>query len=124
MKLKHMFSLNACIALIFGLATIFVPIKLYELYGQNIDEFGAALARMWGTGMIGFALITWFSRNLPDSDIRRRIVLAMAIYMSIGFFAYSYNPISLPLEHIDWSTPVIFLLLASGYWWFHFKKSP
>ena len=122
LKLKHLFTLNAVISTFFGLSLLFMPIRLFEFYGQQLNALDATTARMWGTAIVGFALITWFFRNLPDSEARRKIVLAMALYMTVGFVSNTYNQITVPLPQIDWSTPIIYLFLAIGYWYFHFKR--
>jgi hypothetical protein len=120
-KLKHLFTINAVISTFFGLSLLFIPIRLFELYGQQLNEFEATTARMWGTAIVGFALITWFFRNLPDSEARRKIVLAMSLYMTVGFVSNVYNQLTVPQPQIDWSTPVLYLFLAIGYGYFHFK---
>ena len=121
-KLKSLFTINFVISSVFGLALVLVPVKLYEIYGQQLDPVATTTARMWGTAVCGYAVLTWLFRNLPDSEARRKVVLALFIYFSIGFFVNVFNQLTVPLPPVDWSTPIIFLLLALGYGYFHFKK--
>jgi hypothetical protein len=122
MKLKHLFTVNAIISSVFGLSLLLMPTKLFMMYGQQLDTVGATTARMWGSAIFGYALLTWFSRNVADSEARRVVVLSLFLYFTIGFFASVYNQLIVPQPPVAWSTPVIYLLLAIGYAYFHFKK--
>ena len=115
MKLKYLFTVNVIISAIFGLSLVFIPTKLYAMYGQQIDLAGSTTARMWGTAMIGYALLTWFFRSLPDSKAKRKVVLTL--------LASVYNQLIDPQPLINWSTPAIYLFLVIGYGYFHFKNS-
>jgi apolipoprotein N-acyltransferase len=118
--LKHMFAINAFISAVFGLGLILAPAAVGALYSQHLDPDGVANTRMWGTAIFGYALMTWFCRNAEDSETRRRMVLALFSYFTIGFAACVFNFWTEPQPLIAWTTPLLYLLLALGYGCFHF----
>jgi hypothetical protein len=120
MTLKHLFLANCVIATVFSITLIFFPATTGEFYGQHLDADGAANTRMWGSAIFGFALITWLCRNAEDSCIRRKIVLALFIYFAVGFAASLFNLWNQPQPLLSWTTPLLYLLLALGYGYFHF----
>jgi apolipoprotein N-acyltransferase len=122
MTLKHLFIINAIISAVFGFGLMLAPGTVCAFYGQHLDISGYSNTRMWGTAILGYALLAWLCRNAEDSETRRRIVLALFCYFTVGFAACLLNFWNEPQPLIAWTTPLLYLLLAAGYGYFHFIK--
>lgn len=122
MKLKHLFLFNALVSTFFGLGMLLAPGPIYALYGQDLDAVHAVTARMWGSAILGYALLTFLVRNAADSETRRALVLALMLYFSIGALASVYNIVYAVVRTLGWSTPALYLVLSAGYAYFHFRK--
>jgi apolipoprotein N-acyltransferase len=120
MTLKHLFTINAAVSALFGFSLILAPGTVCAFYGQHLDASGYSNTRMWGTAVFGFAFLTWLCRNAEDSDTRRRMVLALFCYFTIGFAACLLNFWNDPQPLVAWTTPLLYLLFAAGYGYFHF----
>ena len=120
MTLKHLFIINSIISAVFGFGLILAPGTISSLYGQHLEIGGCANTRMWGTAILGYALLTWLCRNAEDSETRRRVVLALFCYFTVGFASCLFNFWNEPQPFISWTTPLLYLLLALGYGYFHF----
>ena len=84
MKLKHMFIVNAIIALAYALGELLVPATLLKIYGLG-DNPGAEIilvARYFGWGLVAVGLITALVANAPQSQARQSIV--KALFVAIG----------------------------------------
>jgi hypothetical protein len=124
MTLKHLFIVNCVIATMFGIALLFFPSTIGDVYGQHLHADGVANTRMWGSAIFGYAIITFLLRNTEESPFRRRLVFALFVYFIVGFAASVSNLWTEPQPFLAWTTPFFYLLLAAGYGYFHFIHHP
>lgn len=122
MKLKTLMTINAIVAIVFGVAFVIVPTQAYSLYDITADEQLIYMGQLFGAALIGFALLTWMARNATDSDARKAIVLALFISNGIGFVVALIGQLGNVVNTLGWSTVAIYLLLALGFGYFQFFK--
>lgn len=122
MKLKTLMTINAIVAIVFGVAFVIVPTQAYSLYDITADEQLIYMGQLFGAALIGFALLTWMARNATDSDARKAIVLALFISNGIGFVVALIGQLGNVVNAFGWSTVAIYLLLALGFGYFQFFK--
>lgn len=122
MKLKTLMTINAIVAIVFGVAFVIVPTQAYSLYDITADEQLIYMGQLFGAALIGFALLTWMARNATDSDARKAIVLALFISDGIGFVVALIGQLGNVVNTLGWSTVAIYLLLALGFGYFQFFK--
>ena len=123
MKLKTLMTINAIVAIVFGVTFVIVPAQAYLLYDITADEHLIYMGRLFGGALMGFAILTWMARNATDSDARRAIVLALFISNGIGFVVALMGQLSNVVNALGWSTVAIYLLLALGFGYFQFFKA-
>ena len=85
MKLNAFMVINAIIAAVFGLGLVFVPGQVVSLYGYTADVGLSYTGQLFGAALLVIAVLTWSARNLPDSDARRAILLALFVGDAVGF---------------------------------------
>jgi apolipoprotein N-acyltransferase len=120
MTLRHLFIVTSVFTAVYGLGLLVVPGAVSAFYGQQVEVSGYANTRMWGAAIIGFALLTWLCRNAEDSQVRRGIVLALFCYFIVALATCLLNFWTVPQPLIAWTTPLLYLLLAIAYGYFHF----
>ena len=84
MKLKVILVIIAIVAAVFGIALLVMPAQLLSLYGITADTPLKFVSQLFGTALIGYAVLTWSARSSSDSDARRSIILAIFISSVIG----------------------------------------
>ncbi len=122
MKLSVLFTINAVVATLFGLAFVLIPASGLAPYGIEANSETIAMSRLFGAALIGFGLITWFARNSEDSDARQAIVLGLFLSEIVGVIVALQMQISGVVNTLGWSTVVIYLFFAVGYGYFQFAK--
>jgi hypothetical protein len=122
MKLGNLFVVNAVVAGLFGLALVLVPGQFLAQYGLAIDAGFGLVAQLFGTALIGYALLTWGARKAAESEARRAIVFALFVADAIGFVVALIAQLKGLVNAVGWSTVVIYLVLAIGFAYFHFAK--
>ena len=122
MKLSTLMVINTIVALLFGLAFVLMAGTLLSFYGTTLSPGGLVVARLFGTALLGYAVLTWFARNTEESEARRAIVLALFVSDVVGFIVALVGQLSGAVNALGWSTVVIYLLLALGFGYFQFMK--
>lgn len=122
MKLKHLLVINAVIALVYGISYQLVPTTVLSLYGVTTGPGEIFMSRLFGAPLIGIGLLTWFARNISDSETQRAIILSMLIYCFIGFVITIHGTVTGVMSTVGWTGVGIFLFFTLGYGYFQFKK--
>lgn len=120
MKLSVLMIVNAIIAAVFGLGFVFAPGQVTSLYGPEVGAVLEYVAQLFGAALLAFAVLTWLARNVPDSEARRAILLAMFVGDGVGFVVALIAQLQGIQNALGWSTVVIYLLLALGFGYFRF----
>jgi hypothetical protein len=123
MKLKTLMIINTIVAIVFGVTFVIVPAQVYSLYGITADEQLVYMGRLFGSALIGFALLTWLARNATHSDARWAIIYALFTADCVGFIVALIGQVSNVVNTLGWSTVAIYLLLALGFGYFQFIKT-
>jgi hypothetical protein len=122
MKLKTLFSINAFLAVLVGLAAILVPGQLMGMYGFSNDAALRLITQLFGASSLGYAVISWQARNY-ETDARRMLVLGMFVGYAIGAVIQLIGQFSAIASPLAWANVVIYLLLAVGFGYFAFTDS-
>lgn len=120
MRLSGLMIVNAVIAAVFGIGFVIVPGDLMSLY---TSESGAALdlmCKLFGAALLGFAALSWLARNVPDSEARRAIVVALFVGDVVGCVVALLARLEGVVNAFGWSTVAIYFLLAIGFGYFAF----
>ena len=122
MKLSTLFTINAIVAILFGLTFVLIPETAMSFYGITLSPGGVIVARLFGASLVGYAVLTWSARNAGESESRQAIVLTMVVSETIGFIVALLGQFSGAVNALGWSTVAIYLLLALGFGYFQFMK--
>lgn len=121
MKLASLFTANAVIATLFGIAFVVAPTEILALYAVTVTPGTAVVSRLFGAALIGFGLIAWQARGAAPSDALRAIVLAFFVSEAVGFVASLHGQLTGAINALGWSTVVIYGALAAGFAYFSFQ---
>ncbi|MBI3361183.1 MAG: hypothetical protein HY023_08740 [Chloroflexi bacterium] len=124
MTLKTLFTINAVVAVVFGIAFAVAPVPLMSLYGGALTPAGTVVAQLFGAALVGFAVISWLARGAAYSDAVRAIVVGFVAGDVVGFVLSLLGQLSGAVNALGWSTVVLYLLLAVGFGYFEFVKKP
>ena len=124
MKLSIWMTLTAVLAGIFGLAFVFVPAQLLAYYGITAGAPLELIGGFFGSALIGFAVMAWWARSAADSEARKALVLGFLVANFVGFIVALMGQLRGVQNALGWSTVAIFLILALGFAYFQFQKSP
>ena len=124
MKLKHLFIINAIIALAYALGELFIPQILASLYFvAEIPTAEVLLSlRYCGVMLLAVGLITAFAANTPLSEAKQAIVKALFISNVVGLIVSLIGIFNGTFTALGWSAVVIYVFLGAGFGYFWFIK--
>ncbi len=124
MNLKNLFMINTVIALLFGLAFVLIPATALGWYGIDLlPKAGILMSRLFGSALLGIAILTWLVRSQGASEARTAIITGLLLHDALGFIVGLLAQLDGVANQLGWSTVIIYLLLALGYGYFRFVKS-
>ena len=123
MKLRHLFTINIFIAILFGLCCALLPGWLGRLYGLVPDEASIWVTRLVGGSILGYATLMWYGRRSESIQTRRAIALALFIQDIIGLAASVEIQLRGNINFLGWPLNILtYGLLTLGYAYFYFFK--
>lgn len=135
MRLAHVLTLNAILALASGIAfAVYGPLMIafYDIpeipAGNALLYWNvAAFARMFGAGLFGFGILLWAVRGLPEEPqtppgVLRGIVFALLFANGMGLFVAITQQMSVWLSPAGWATAAVFAVLLLAYAYFLIAK--
>ena len=120
MKLSHVFSFNALVALVYAIGFLIVPNTVMGLHGLPAGETQALLARYFGVALIGLGLIAWYVRDVAHPPLKEGITISLFLSSLIGFVLSIQATLSGQMNVVGWLPTAVYLLLFLGFGYFRF----
>ena len=122
MKLKSLLIINTIISLFYGIILVLTPATMLSLHSITQGPGEKLMGQYFGLTLIAIGLLSWFARNVADSETQRAIIRAMLISDLIGIIVSVQGTVSGVMSAVGWSAVGIYLLLALGFSYFQFMK--
>ncbi len=115
MKLSTFAMIITILAFGFGLAFVFIPVKLMAFYGVSIEGGGIILARYFGAANLFTGMIFWsYSRVSPAAKSWPKLLLYSMIYEILQLIVTLKALMDDQANGMAWTTVALFALLAIG----------
>ena len=121
MEFKTLLISNSVFAFIGGIACLLLPAQLLSSYGIILIPMGLVIYQFWGTALIGLGMLTWFARNIKDSDLQKAFVLSLFITNGINCIIAIRGQYA-GANDLGWTNVALYFLLALGFGCFMFMK--
>ena len=119
MKLSTFAIIISILAIGFGLAFVFIPVRLMAFYNISLGGGGVLMARYFGAANLFIGMIFWsYSSVSPSAKSWPKLLLYSLVYdvVQLGITAKAQlNSLSNPM---GWTTVALFALLAIGSGYF------
>jgi len=115
MKLSTFAIIITILAIGFGLAFVFVPVKVEAIYGISLESGGILMARYFGASNLLIGMIFWsYSSVSPAAKSWPKLLLYSLIYEIIQFIITLMAMLNKEANSMGWTTVALFALLAIG----------
>ena len=115
MKLSTFAIFITILAFGFGLAFVFIPVKLMAFYGITLDNSGAWMARYYGLANLFIGLIFWSYSGVSPAAKSWPKLLTFSLIYNVMLLALTVAWILTGAGNsMGWTTVALFALLALG----------
>jgi hypothetical protein len=115
MKLSTFAITITILAVGFGLAFVFIPVKLMAVYGISLEGGGIIAARYFGVSNLFIGMIFWsYSSVTPAAKSWPKLLLYSLIYDILQLIVTLMAVLNNESNSMGWTTVVLFVLLAIG----------
>lgn len=115
MKLSTFAIIITILAVGFGLAFLFIPVKLTAFYGITLDSGGVIMARYFGAANLFTGMIFWSYSNVsPSAKSWPKLLLFSLIYNILQLIVTLIPLLNSEVNAMAWTTVALFALLAIG----------
>jgi hypothetical protein len=119
MSSKRALTLSAAAFGIFGTGWLVAPEVFYKYWGI-VPDTGNTMGHRYGAFMIALMTISWLSRNLPNTEAKRAILMGSLVGWVLTDALSLYGAIALGLN--AWAPTVVEFALVTGFVWVLFVK--
>ena len=123
MKLKNLLTLQAVVALAYGVCFVVLTRTVLSLHGITQGPGEVLLGRDTGVQLIAIGLLAWLARNVTDSDAKRAILIAFLVSDIIGLIVSILGTLSGAMNAVGWTAVVVYLFFVLAYAYFLFAKA-
>jgi hypothetical protein len=117
-KLKSLFIANTVVSVPFGIGCVLVPHLFLSLFGATLGPAGTLMMRYGGAWLIGIGLLTWFTRNLTESEARQGIVQALLVAYLFALVVPVLGQLAGTLNALGWMPVGIQAFFVAGLAYF------
>ena len=124
MKLATFSIIWALIHIVFGLGLLIFPVLFMSQFGVTLDNNGTLPAQTLGAALTSLALIYYWNRNTPATDItQHNILLGGFIFHLLGIPVVLMATLKGTMNSMGWLPVSVHIFLAVTFGYFAFKKS-
>ena len=117
-----LFTVTFVVELIFALGFIIAPGTLFSTFGVEPSPFGISLARMFGSALLAFCTLLWYTRGSKSTDLRKATIRSLFIYWLVSSVFLVIAQLTGIFNAMGWSTVVLHVGFLIWYATFAFKK--
>ena len=118
MNLKTMMLVNTVVAAVFGLALVIVPGTVTAAYGITADAGMRYIGQLYGSCLVGIAVLCWYATDAPASEARTAILRALFVFNGVSLVVSVTAQLQRVTNAVGWSAVAIFLLFTVGWAYF------
>ena len=122
MKRSYLLVVSAGIATVFGVALVLATGPLLSIYGMTVDKTGTVIAQLFGSLLIGFAVLNWFARDVTDPAGQRAVGLGNLAGDAVGLVVILVGQLAGIANQLGWTNVVIYLLLTMAWAYVQFVQ--
>jgi len=115
MRFGTVMAIKAIVCLVFGFLLVVVPGALLSFLGITVGPGGIFIARLYGASLFGNLMLSWYGRNVAESNARQTIALDLFVYDAIGFVVALLAQLSGLMNPLGWFIVVVYLFFTLGF---------
>jgi uncharacterized membrane protein len=106
--------LLGAVGVAWGITALLTPDLLAQLYGGELNAIGRTFVNVGAAIAIGFGLVDWSLRTLEDTKLRRRILMANAVAITLVALVLLIGTATGTINALGWAGALVHAVLAAS----------
>lgn len=124
MNYRILLIVNALVAVLLGVAFLFMPTRMLNLFGTETFVATLLVSRFFGTAMLALGLLLWFVKDVTQETIQKGMGLALLVGAVAGLVVtvvgtFASNAV---IRSNGWIAMLVYVLFGLGYAYLVFLK--
>lgn len=124
MNYRILLIVNALVAVLLGMAFLFMPTRMLNLFGTETFVATLLVSRFFGTAMLALGLLLWFVKDVTQETIQKGMGLALLVGAVAGLVVtvvgtFASNAV---IRSNGWIAMLVYVLFGLGYAYLVFLK--
>jgi hypothetical protein len=107
---------------LFGVGFVLAPAAVLAPLGLTLDDTATALARLFGSALIGFPVLLWFARKSNSPEFKRAAVYALFAYYLVSTVVLVITQMGGLMNALGWSVVAMHVAFTVSFGYFIVKK--
>jgi len=98
---------------LFGISFVIVPGAMLGPFGVTLNDISTTFARLFGSALIGYALLLWFARKSDGSEFKKGVVYSQSAYYLVSTLLLLIAQLTGQMNTMGWivlGKQVVFLI--------------
>ena len=119
MNLRFWMAAKAVVEVVFGIGFVAVPVWLADIFGMDLDEPGALMARLFGAAFIFGAITLWLAQSAQRSEKAvKAIIFGVVVSNLIGFVVTLMATLAGTWNAFGWLPVGLYLVFGLAFAYF------
>ncbi len=114
MTYKGLLTLNALVSFVYGVGALLTPALMLNMHAMDTNPSSQLMVRFFGSTLLGFAFLSWLSRNTADTLARRSILFGFLAFEASGVIVAAAGTLAGIMGPFGWSVVGLLFLLGVG----------
>ncbi len=114
MTAKTFLTISSIFAILYGLGFLLLPGPSIAMYGAEPEPHLILLIRYFGSALLAFGVLQWFSKDFRDWDAVRAVLIAVIILNAVGLLVTLAGMGEGLLYSTAWSSVILYAVFLAG----------
>ena len=119
--MNTMFLVSMIVELIFAVGFIFAPGFLMAPMGVTLGANATMFARMFGSALISFPILLWFTRKSASTEFRKAVVTSLFVYYLVSGILLLIARLTGMMNPMGWSVVILHVVLTIWFGYYLVK---
>ncbi|MHB9032041.1 MAG: hypothetical protein ACYC6L_03225 [Anaerolineae bacterium] len=106
---------------VFGLGFTLIPAFMLTPFGISADANLVVMSRLFGTALIGLAVVLWYVRGSKQPDVKKGSAYGFTAYYLLSGIVMLMAVLGGQMNPLGWSMVVLHAVLAIWFGYFLFR---
>ena len=123
MTIKTFLTINAILAILYGLAFVLLPGPSSAVFGVASEPHVTLNLQFFGSVLLALGVIFWFAKDFREWEPVRGVLIGSVVADAVGLLINLWGTLQGLTNALAWTSSLVYVLLLAGAFYF-LSKAP